>query len=366
MVRLVILWCRNVFHFFYFKHWISPCEVKQPTLFCRIPSYLNLKQITRKTNLGVSSFILCLSELPQPQIALIKMLPTKQKDWVRGSWHDSSFRATKLWQDKSCYGGAKTELVCPGRDASQPASQPASSAAASSGLICSGGTCSHTQYCHPLSLSLWALRAQTKLYFIRARGREGGREGGNKHHKTDDQPVQLSNGWVTLISSSCVFWMKNIYLISYTIWQVLQFQVPTGVEHSLLLKYFVFNLTEIILPDRGLMFLLLTADHILYHLPSPVISACLNQNRESVLLLLLLLLLLFVRLWCVVGSGGGHDTTAASTGLINSPHGNSDGRSAPLKWRDGSTRVELWGVIQWYTITSPPPHTRYKRQNMSL
>ena len=118
----------NVFHFFlfYFHHWISPCEVKQPTLFCRIPSYLNLKQITRKTNLKISSFILCFSLLTQHTIALIKCSEaSSSSDWREADWQ-KSFRATKLRQDKSCYGGAKTELVCPGRDASQqPASQPA-------------------------------------------------------------------------------------------------------------------------------------------------------------------------------------------------------------------------------------------------
>ena len=87
-----------------------------------------------------------------------------------------------------------------------------------------------------------------------------------------------------------IFCIKIFYLISHTIWQVLQFQAATGVEQPLLLKYFVLNLTEIILPGRGLlMFLHLTTDHILNHLPSPVVSACLNHNRERVLFSLLLL-----------------------------------------------------------------------------
>ena len=74
-----------------------------------------------------------------------------------------------------------------------------------------------------------------------------------------------------------IFYIKIFYLISHTIWQVLQFQAATGVEQALLLKYFLLNLTKIILPGRGLMvFLLLTPDHILNHLPSPVVSACLN------------------------------------------------------------------------------------------
>ena len=91
-------------------------------MFCRIPSYLNLKQITRKTNLRISRFILCFSVATQYKIALIKA-SSKTEGKLTG--RDESFRATKLRQDKSCYGGAKTELVCPGRDASH-VSQPAS------------------------------------------------------------------------------------------------------------------------------------------------------------------------------------------------------------------------------------------------
>ena len=114
------------FFLFYFHHWISPCEVKQPTLFCRIPSYLNLKQITRKTKSENFPFYsLFFSADPACQPCQIKMSRSQQLDWLGGSWQNTP--VIPRHKDKSCYGGAKTELVCPGRDASsQPASQPAS------------------------------------------------------------------------------------------------------------------------------------------------------------------------------------------------------------------------------------------------
>ena len=143
--------------FFYFQHWISPCEVKQPTLFCRIPSYLNLKQITRKTNLRISRFILCFSVATQYKIALIKA-SSKTEGKLTG--RDESFRATKLRQDKSCYGGAKTELVCPGRDAShvsQPASMLPARGPAGTAVQC-GAVESHAAR-QTNAMSLFALRA---------------------------------------------------------------------------------------------------------------------------------------------------------------------------------------------------------------